>query len=143
MELIIKALQNYESIPNRRNMITDSMMWWLHKKARTSAKDSDTSAMVDWFILGRYTGFRKSEWCQSRQTVFERVTHWPEQPALATIESDFEFLDINERILDSTKELTQRKSNLFGFNGGTKKIKNMEKKYLSQEIGKNQSSAQC
>ena len=60
--------------------------------------------MVDGFILGRYTGFRTSEQCQSRQSVVERITHWPEQPALATIECDFELLDVNERILELNKK---------------------------------------
>ena len=100
VELITKALKNYETIPDRRNMITDSMMWHLHKTASTSPINSDTASMLDWIILGRYTGFRKSEWCQSSQTSFERILEWPGQPPLAMIGADFEFLDADERLID-------------------------------------------
>ena len=103
VDLIISALRNYEAIPDRRNMITDNMMWHLHKSACTAPADSDTAAMLDWFILGRYTGFRKSEWCQSTQTDYQRILEWPGQPSLAIIRSDFEFLDAHERLIKLTK----------------------------------------
>ena len=37
-DLIIKTVRDYESIPNRRNMITDGMMIWL-QHAASKGKD--------------------------------------------------------------------------------------------------------
>ena len=94
---IIHALSSYENVPNRREMITDGMMHWLLAESKRRHKDSDLAAIVDWLILGRYAGFRKSEWCQSSQTSFERIEEWPGQPPLAFIISDITFMDKNKR----------------------------------------------
>jgi hypothetical protein len=68
--LVTRALEAVETVPDRRHMIHDSMMHWLVNLAKSAGSDSHIQAMVDWFILGRYTGFRKSEWCQSTQSKY-------------------------------------------------------------------------
>ena len=97
VKLIITTLTKYESVPNRRNMISDAMMHHLQNHLGTVDQDSNFAAIFDWLVLGRYTGARKSEWCQSTQSNFERILEWPSQPALAFIYSDFTFLDGNQR----------------------------------------------
>ena len=99
IEIITTALDDYDTVKDRRHMITDSMTRWLHKEARKHHRDSPLAATVDWILLGRYTGFRKSEWCQSSQDAFARIDHWPGQPSLAIILSDFTFYDKHQRLV--------------------------------------------
>ena len=96
IHIILTTLQRYEDVPNRRNMITDDMMHWLLRVAKGLSQDDELVAILDWLILGRYSGFRKSEWCQSSMSTFETITDWPGQPPLAFIFSDFRYLDRNE-----------------------------------------------
>ena len=72
------------------------MMHWLIHVDEGLSKDYEPATLLDWLILGKYTGFRKSEWCQSSMSTFEVITDWPRQPPLALIFSDFTFLDRNE-----------------------------------------------
>ena len=58
---ILKSVQSYEEVPKRRRMITDGMMQWLINHASSEGTDSPARAIVDWIILGRYTGFRAAE----------------------------------------------------------------------------------
>ena len=75
VEIILKSVKDYEDVPKRRRMITDKMMQWLITKAKQSGPDSSTRAIVDWILLGRYTGFRASEWSQTSQTSYSRLDH--------------------------------------------------------------------
>ena len=97
--IILKAVQNYETVPKRRRMITDAMMEWLLDKATSTGSDSSFSAIVDWILLGRYTGFRASEYSQKTQKDYERIEDWPGLPSRATTRHDFIFLGDNERHL--------------------------------------------
>lgn len=99
IDVIVSAVKKYESVANRRNMITDDMMHWLIKYAASSHIDGNVAAIVDWIILGRFTGFRKSEWCQSSLTSYDLIPDWPVQAPMAMILSDFTFFDQNERRL--------------------------------------------
>ena len=105
IEVILKALKNYEEVPKRRNMITDSMMHWLVAEAKRQDQDHATTSIVDWILLGRYTGFRSSEWCQTTQSTYKRIDEWPGQPSRAFIRSDFTFMGQNERRLHHGNEL--------------------------------------
>ena len=106
--LILSTLKKYESEPNRRNMVTDAMMSWLFKSASIKSPDSIEQAVFDWTVLGRYAGFRKSEWCQSSQTAFEQILEWPGQPPLAFIPADFEFFQAGEVAYSSITDITPR-----------------------------------
>jgi hypothetical protein len=101
VDIILKAVKGYEEVANRRRMITDGMMQWLLVEAARHGPDSPTRAIVDWILLGRYTGFRSSEWCQEHQSKYERIDHWPGQPARAMTRLDFKFLsDLERRLPD-------------------------------------------
>ena len=41
ISIITKALQRYEDVPNRRSMITDDMMHWLHRGAASTRHRPD------------------------------------------------------------------------------------------------------
>ena len=72
-------------------MITDDMTRFLNAAGKAADPDSLDAAFADWTNLGRYTGFRRSEWCQKTQTVFQKIEDWEGQPAQAMILEDFEF----------------------------------------------------
>ena len=77
------------------------------KSSKMSHPDSLDAAILDWIILGRVTGARKSEWCQDSQTVKltnPTLPNIPPQP-LAFLLADFTFQDHQGRIIhtiDST-----------------------------------------
>ena len=102
---INKAHSSYENVPNRRRMITDGMMEWFIKQAEKAPLDSELRAIVDWIIVGRYTGFRSSEWCQETQKTYARIMGWPGEPSLAMTRSDFTPLGEGERRITKTKDL--------------------------------------
>jgi hypothetical protein len=101
-EIILKSVKDYEDVPKRRRMITDKMMQWLIDKAAQSSPNSSTRAIVDWILLGRYTGFRASEWSQKSQSNYSRLDQ-PGQPSQAFTRLDFGFLGDNERRLSSSE----------------------------------------
>ncbi|KAL7528811.1 LOW QUALITY PROTEIN: hypothetical protein ACHAWF_002717, partial [Thalassiosira exigua] len=96
-KIVSDAMVNYEKVPDRMNMITDSMTRWLQEGAKSHAPEEALDVIVDWVLLGRYAGFCKSEWCQSSQTTFKRIGSWRDKPPLAFILADFTFFDKYER----------------------------------------------
>ena len=106
--IILKALASYDDIEDRRHMICDDMMHWLHEHTKNLDPDSIAAAIVDWIKLGRYTGFRKSEWCQKSQSSYQRIDSWPGQPAEAFVWADFTFLDCRKRKL-SPRQLSRQR----------------------------------
>lgn len=72
------------------------------RESTTHSPDSAFVAILDWTILGRYTGARQSEWCQVSGTKYKRIEVWPNTPPEAFILSDFVFLDTNKRHMTIT-----------------------------------------
>lgn len=98
---LIASLRSYESVPDRREMIYDNMFNLMLKASKLHQLDSLDSAILDWIILGRVTGARKSKWCQDSQTVkltTPTLQNIHQQP-LAFIRDDFTFLDSQDRII--------------------------------------------
>ena len=97
--VILTALKQYEGVKNRCNMISDRMIHILYKGIQSRPDHSLPRALFDWIVLGRYTGFRQAEWCQTTQTRFKRLNKWPGKPSLALTFKDFVFLDKHGRRL--------------------------------------------
>ena len=55
-------------------------------------------------VLRHYTGFRKSERCQSTQSKYECIKDWPGQLPLSLIFSDWIFFDKYKRPLVLKKD---------------------------------------
>lgn len=105
---LIHSLRSYETVPNRREMIYDNMFELMLKASKLSAPDSLDAAILDWIILGRVTGARKSEWCQDSQTVQltpPNIFNVPQQP-LAFLFKDFTFWDHHHRRIHSITPTT-------------------------------------
>ena len=98
--VLIKALKKYEEVPNRREVITDSMFCHIDNLAHKYHVDSLHEAFKDWAAVSRYAGQRRSEWCQTTKTKFETVPDGPEDEALAFRADDITFYDESGRLLD-------------------------------------------
>ena len=61
---LLQAVKSYELQTNRKEMIYDNMLAHMLRICRLAPPDSLDAALLDWIILGRYTGARRSEWCQ-------------------------------------------------------------------------------
>lgn len=102
VKIVVRALQNYEKVPNRRNMISDTMIHWMYTYTLKLPEDSIERAIFDWLLLGRYAGLRLSEWCQTSQSKFARIEAWPGQPPYAFVAGDFTFYGHHMHRFDST-----------------------------------------
>jgi hypothetical protein len=93
VSLMTDAVRKYEKVPNRREMIHDPMMAEIISRSTSSSPDSLQTALCDWIFLGRYNGFRKSEWCNDHRTKYARIEDplWSGPDAVSFILEDFSF----------------------------------------------------
>jgi len=103
-EIIIEALKKYEKIPKRREVITDSMFAYINEKAQESQKDSLENVFKDWAVWSRYSGPRRSEWCQTTKTKFETVEDGPENEARAIRASNITFYDATGQLINPDRQ---------------------------------------
>ena len=105
--IIIKALAKYEKIPDRREVITDSMFEYIDELAMLSDDDGLHSAFKDWAAWSRYSGPRRSEWCQTSQTKYERAESGKNDEALAISFDDILFYDKHDRLVNLAAPFVQ------------------------------------
>jgi hypothetical protein len=92
---LLNAVKSYETVPNRKEMISDSMVAHMLRLCKLLPTYSLDSAILDWIILGRFTGARRSEWCQDGPAIEmtePNFAHETPEPR-AFIFEDFEFFD--------------------------------------------------
>jgi hypothetical protein len=96
ISIMTDAVRKWELVPNRRECIHDTMFLHMLQSRDSHHIDSFHSVATDWSLLGRYTGFRKSEWCQDSPRSFSRITDplWGDKPdSIAVIAEDFTLKD--------------------------------------------------
>ena len=87
-------------------MITDEMTLWMIRHVANLPPPHPHVAIFDWIVLGRYTGFRASEWCQTTKSNFKRNNACPSLLPEAFIEADFTFFQDGEiPVLDISASL--------------------------------------
>ncbi len=94
---LLQAVKSYESVKNRKEMIYDSMLANMLKLVKLQPSHSLQSSILDWILLGRFTGARRSEWCQDGpgiEMTEPTVAQDTPQPK-AFIGEDFRFFDIS------------------------------------------------
>eukprot|EP00804_Cyclotella_cryptica_P023653 CCRYP_011968-RA/>CCRYP_011968-RA protein AED:0.87 eAED:0.88 QI:0/0/0/1/1/1/2/0/177 len=105
ISLMRDADQKWEQVPNRREVIHDAMFHHMLKLLQSSRDDNMDAVATDWLLLGRYTSFCKSKWCQNLPTSFVRITDplWGDRSdSVAVIVEDFTLKDANGRRLAIT-----------------------------------------
>jgi hypothetical protein len=65
-------------------MIFDTMFHHIATLYKCMSRDSFIHTVIDWIILGCYTGFQKLEWCFDRPNTFNTVDNpnWGDRPTL-------------------------------------------------------------
>lgn len=92
---LLQAVKSYESVKNRKETIYDSMLANMLKLVRLQQPHSLESSILDWILLGRFTGARRSEWCQDGpgiEMTEPTIAQDTPQPK-AFIGEDFRFFD--------------------------------------------------
>ena len=103
VSVLLNAVKAYEKVPNRKEMITDAMVTHMLQECTLSPPDSLQRSILDWILLGRVTGVRRSEWCQDGPNIEmtkPSLSHPVPEPK-AFIADDFQFFDSNQRRLYS------------------------------------------
>jgi hypothetical protein len=98
ISIMTDAVRKWELVPNRQECINDAMFTHMLQSRDSHHGDSFQSVATDWSLLGRYTGFRKSEWCQDSPHHFLCITDplWGNRPdSIAVIAKDFTLKDSN------------------------------------------------
>ena len=109
IKIMSNAVKKYESVPKRQEMISDGMFHFIARLTKRASQDSFVRAVTDWIILGAYTGFRKSEWCNDHPVDFETITdpQWGTRAtSLAIIAEDFSFATCTGARLDDIHNIT-------------------------------------
>ncbi len=101
VKIVLDAVQKYEKVPNRKEMIHDQMyhhMLRLYKKYVQTDPDSLITSLCEWMFLGRYVGFRREEWCNEKSHEYTRIDDplWDGPDARSIILEDFTFYDANQ-----------------------------------------------
>lgn len=90
---VLDEYHRWESIPNRREPITMTMLEFFYSIAQQSPPHSFEASLFDWLLIGMQAGFRKSEWLQDSSTLKKGRFQLNKQDKLpkAFIASDFSF----------------------------------------------------
>lgn len=99
-ENFIAKVKRWEALPNRRELISDDMMEAIYHRHLAASQDSLDDCLYDWIAVGRYAGFRASEWAQSRKLTYELIDSVDWREARAFIDADWLFYDQSGRLLD-------------------------------------------
>lgn len=109
--VILDAVRKYQSVPKRREIIHDNMFEHLvamHTRLSKTNPDALVPATIEWFLLGRWVGPRRSEWCSDSPTNYKTIDdpEWGDRPnALPFIFQDFRFLDSTGKELHITERM--------------------------------------
>ena len=105
VSVILDAVRKYEKVPQRREMIHDAMyehMLNMYKASKSQAPDTLEPALIEWLLLARWVGPRKSEWCSDSPTVYKTIDdpEWGDRPnALPFIFDDMVFKSHNGTVV--------------------------------------------
>ena len=95
--VILDAVKKYEKVPERREMIHDAMyehMLTIYRSTKMSSPDALDPSLIEWLLLARWVGPRRSEWCSESPTTYKTIDdpEWGDRPnALPFIFDDMVF----------------------------------------------------
>ena len=101
IKVIIDAVRKYKKVPNRREMIV------LYEKFHTKDPDCFLVSLCEWLFLGRYTGFRREEWCNEKPTKYTGIIDplWEDNDTCFMAIEDFAFFDAKGAPVKITKAI--------------------------------------
>ena len=101
---MIDALNKYEKIPDRPEVITDLVFKYISKQASKKNLDSLENSFQDWEVWSRYSGPHRSEWCPKTKTRYEKVEEGTVDEAQAIIAADIMFYDATGQLVNPNHE---------------------------------------
>ena len=100
---IINEVKRWESIPDRRELVTKDIIEYIYNKGmklKKSNRDNLYIALADWLILDQQSGFRRKEWAQDcSYQKHNDIQCDVDGSRAAFITSDFEFRGKNNKII--------------------------------------------
>jgi hypothetical protein len=105
LDKLLDHRRRWESLPNRREPLTPTMVSAAQANATNCHPDSRSAALFDWFVLGLSTGFRLSEWAQRSHTTIDRIAGLNSLP-IAIIRCDVTFFNSQHQILSEADLIT-------------------------------------
>ena len=73
-KIMTNTVKKYRYVPKHQEMISNGMFHFISKLAKHTAQDSFVHVITNWIILGAYTGYCKSEWCNNHPEDFAKST---------------------------------------------------------------------
>ena len=113
VKIVLDAVKKYEKVPDRHEMIHDDMfkhMLTLYKKYYTTDPDSYVVSLCEWIFLGRYTGFRREEWCSEKAHEYTTIDDplWDGNKVRSIAIEDFTFYNSNNAPVTITQDMWSR-----------------------------------
>ena len=96
---VLREQKRWEDMPNRREPVTTEMLEQMGEVSKDLDPDSLESALRDWNMLGRYLGFRLSEWAQNEENRKNFPLLAIDDTPLAFTFHDFQFMGRGSRQL--------------------------------------------
>ena len=114
---IITEMKRWESIPDRREPVTKTMIEYIFNKGLKISKSNHENlyaALADWLILGQQSGFRRKEWAQDRSFFkkFNDIQRNVDGSPSAFIIDDFEFRGSNNSRIDQNSTHAVNRANI-------------------------------
>ena len=98
----LARVKKWEELKKKRSLISDEMLEVFYRRHQSAQPDSLDDCFYDWLAVGRYTGFRASEWAQTRKYTYALINDDAERGFRAMIDGDWLFYDQSGRLLDKT-----------------------------------------
>lgn len=67
MQKVLQEQKRWEDKTKRREPVTAEMIDHMRERCKNLPIDSPEHALFDWKVLGKYYGFRLSEWAQNKE----------------------------------------------------------------------------
>ena len=99
MQKVLQEQKRWEDMPNRREPVTPEMIECMWERCKNLPIDSLEYALFDWNVLGRYYGFRLSEWAQNKENKKKFPLPAVDGTPLAFVFQDFTFQGRQNRAL--------------------------------------------
>ena len=114
---VLKEVEKFEKVPDRREPFTHAMLRLLKSKCAFDKGDTLRKALSDWFAVSLTGGYRRAEWCQDRHNYTPGREEYIPESSLRDVArrvkaftlSDITFFDKNGSLLSTKATLAMPK----------------------------------
>ena len=114
---VLKEVEKFEKVPDRREPFTHVMLRLLKSKCAFDTDDTLQKVLYDWCTVGLQGGYRRAEWCQDRHNYSPGREEYIPESSLRDVArrvkaftlSDIQFFDNNGSVLSKKIALAMPK----------------------------------